>query len=152
MSCIPAEVNFDFSTEEPRFSHNSYNNKYCQYSKSRISAMSTNNQIVVKIRFVAHTMGLDGWDFSRNHWSIFLILQNEAQSVRLNIFLADFTDESATFTVTSHNYIMSASTIIYFDYIPCLGLTVHHILQMIHTKGRHRYRMTSSGKGCRFWV
>ena len=114
--------------------------------------MSANDQIVVKIRVVVHTMGLAGWDKSRNHWSIHLILQGEVSSVRLNMSLANGRDEDGTFSATTHSYVLSDSRLTSFDYGTCAGLTVGHCLQLIHAKGRIRYRMTGSGNGCRFWM
>ncbi|KAJ6117798.1 hypothetical protein N7523_005549 [Penicillium sp. IBT 18751x] len=114
--------------------------------------MSFNNQIVVKFRFVAHTMGLAGWDKSRNHWSIYLILRGNSTSVRLNMSLANGSDEVGTFTANLQTYIVSNSTLTYFDYEPCANLTVGHCLSLIRLKGRERYRMTGSGNGCRYWV
>ncbi|OAX81502.1 hypothetical protein ACJ72_04160 [Emergomyces africanus] len=114
--------------------------------------MNVNDQIVVKVRFVVHTMGLAGWDKSRNHWSIYLILQGETSSVRLNMSLANGGDENGIFSATSHPYALSDSRLTYFDYGTCAGLKVGHCLQLIQAKGRTRYRMTGSGNGCRYWV
>ncbi|KZF19910.1 hypothetical protein L228DRAFT_263242 [Xylona heveae TC161] len=108
--------------------------------------------VVVKVRFVVHTMGLAGWDKSRNHWSIFLVLQGESSSVRLNRSLANGSDENGTFSVTSHPFVLSDSRLTYFDYDTCPGLLVGHCLNLIYTKRRNNYRMTGSGNGCRFWV
>lgn len=66
--------------------------------------MNLNEEIVVRIRFVVHTMGLAGWDKSRNHWSIYLSLRGEAASVRFNMSLASGSHENGTFTVTPHSY------------------------------------------------
>lgn len=107
---------------------------------------------VVKIRFVVHTMGLAGWDTSRNHWSIFLILEGETSSVRLNMSLADGGDENGTLTTSMHPYIQSNSGLMYFDYNACANLTVGRCLGIIQQKGRQRYRMAGSGNGCRYWV
>ncbi|OJD12271.1 hypothetical protein AJ78_07100 [Emergomyces pasteurianus Ep9510] len=114
--------------------------------------MSFNDQIVVKVRFVAHTMGVVGCEKSRNHWSIYLILEGEKSSVRLNMFLADGGHEYGTFSVTQHAYAVSDSMLAYFDYRVCADLKVGHCLQLIQEKGRAGYRMTGSGNGCRHWV
>ena len=107
---------------------------------------------VVKLRFVVHTMGLAGWDKSRNHWSIFLLFEGETSSVRLNMSLAAGSDENGTFSAALHGFILSNSTLMYFDYNACPGLKVGHCINLIRTKHRDRYRMTGSGNGCRFWV
>lgn len=59
--------------------------------------MNPNNEIVVRVRVVVHTMGLAGWDKSRNHWLIYLILRGEATSVRFNMSLASGSHENGTF-------------------------------------------------------
>jgi hypothetical protein len=107
---------------------------------------------VIKARFVVHTIGLAGWNKSRNHWSIYLILAGEISSVRLNMSLASGNDENGTFTTTLHQYALTTSSLRYFDYNVHPGLTVGQYISLIITKERHMYQMTDSGNGCRFWV
>jgi hypothetical protein len=66
--------------------------------------------------------------------------------------LADGNDENGTLEIIAHNYILSASSLTFFDYVPCVGLTVGHCVNLVLAKGRARYKMTESGNGCRFWV
>jgi hypothetical protein len=115
--------------------------------------------VVVRVRIVVHTMGSDGWDEStnqwdksENHWSLYLVLAGETTSVRLNMSLADLSDNDGTFSVTAHQYILSNSSLMHFDYISCNVLTVRHYLNLISGKQRQNYRMTETGNGCRFWM
>ncbi|KKZ62274.1 hypothetical protein EMCG_00441 [[Emmonsia] crescens] len=105
--------------------------------------MNVNDQIVAKVRFVVHTMGLAGWDKSRNHWSIYLILQGETSSVRLNMSLAHGGDENGTFSATSHLFALSDSRITYFDYETCAGLKVLEMAVVIGCKGTVFLDLTS---------
>lgn len=106
--------------------------------------------IVVKIRIVAHTMGMAGWDKSRNHWSIYLILAGEATSVRLNMSLESGGADNGTFSATPYHYVLSSTCLRYFDYSTCNGLSVGQCLNLIYDNHRQNYQMTESGNGCRF--
>jgi hypothetical protein len=117
------------------------------------AAMSTyQNANVVKIRIVVHTLGYAGWDKSRNHWSIYLILPGETASVRFNMSVVQGSDENGTFSATSHAYAVTNSQLTYFDYTATPGLKVGNLINLVYQLHRDRYRMTGSGNGCRFWV
>lgn len=110
------------------------------------------NASVVKMRVVVHTLGYAGWDKSRNHWSIYLILPGETASVRLNMSLARGSDENGTFTVTSHTYTETNSLLTYFDYPASPSVRVGNFINLVYQLNRNKYRMTGSGNGCRFWM
>lgn len=107
---------------------------------------------IVKIRIVVHTMGLQGWEKSRNHWSIYLVEEEENVSVRLNMTLAQGSDDNGTLFVTRHNYTVTNSQLHYFDFTTMSNITVGHIMGLIYQRGRQNYEMTGSGNGCRYWV
>ncbi|KAK2736201.1 hypothetical protein FQN55_001733 [Onygenales sp. PD_40] len=79
--------------------------------------------VVIKVRFVVHNLGLEGWDKSRNHWSIFLILQGGMSSVRLNMSLAHGADENGTFSINIYKYILPHNSLAYIDYDAFPSLT-----------------------------
>lgn len=110
------------------------------------------NANVVKMRVVVHTLGYAGWDKSRNHWSIYLILSGETASVRLNMSLAQGSDENGTFSVTSHAYTETNSLLTYFDYTATPSVKVGNFINLVYHLHRDKYRMTGSGNGCRFWM
>ena len=109
------------------------------------------NETVLTVRVVVHTLGSEGFDKSKNHWSIYLILEGN-RSVRLNMYLADGLHEYGSFSVRPHSYTVTTSCLTYFDYNVREGLTVGGCLDLIYANRRQNYRMTGTGNGCRFWV
>ncbi|EEQ83372.1 hypothetical protein RJZ56_007390 [Blastomyces dermatitidis] len=102
--------------------------------------MNFNDMTVAKVRFVVHTMGK-----SRNHWSIYLILQGETSYVRLNMSLANGGDENGTFSATLHPYALSDSRLTYFDYHTCANPKVLEMAVVIECMGTVFLDMTSQG-------
>lgn len=110
--------------------------------------------VVEKVRVVAHTMGpvTAGGQLSQNHWSIYLLTQGGG-SVRLNMATnPDPREDKGVFTVTRHAYDLTNSAVHCWDFLAIKHFTVGDVLRLIGRKGRQRYRMTSSGVGCRHWM
>ncbi|WPB01335.1 uncharacterized protein RHO25_005959 [Cercospora beticola] len=95
-----------------------------------------------------------GGQLSQNHWSIYLILANGAGSVRFSMTADDRNpkNEQGIFNVTQHNYQVTNSCVQFWDFPTRANLTVGAFLRNIGEHGRQRYRMTSNGTGCRYWV
>lgn len=110
--------------------------------------------VVEKFRVVAHTMGpvTAGGQLSQNHWSIYLLTQGGG-SVRLNMATKpEHQEDKGTFTVTRHAYDLTTSAVCCWDFSAVRHCTVGDVLRLIQRKGRHRYRMTLGGVGCRHWM
>lgn len=56
------------------------------------------------------------------------------------------------FSVTRHQYDLTNSAVRHWDYSARVDVTVGKVLRLLRDKGRLRYRMTSSGVGCRHWL
>ena len=115
---------------------------------------STQNLVVEKVRFVAHTLGpvAPGAQLSQNHWSVYLLVKGGG-SVRLNMATNDRAgDDNGVFTVTRHAYALTTSAVRHFDFAVAKDVTVGRILRLIGEKRRQRYRMTPTGVGCRHWM
>lgn len=106
---------------------------------------------VVQIRVVVHTMGAAGPTTSDNHWSIYLILANNAGSVRINM-RAEYGDSTGILEWTHLAYALTNSAISHWDYPVLSGIEVLHISRTIYNFGRHKYEMSGGGSGCRYWV
>lgn len=96
------------------------------------------------MRIVVHTLGYAGWDKSRNHWSIYLVLPGETACVRLNMPLAQGSDENGTFSVTSHAYTVTNSQPTYFDYTASSGAKIGNFVNLVY----QLRCMTGSGNRC----
>ena len=115
-------------------------------------ATASNDALTVRtIRVVAHTMGpvVPGGQLSQNHWSVYL-LTNDGNSVRLNM-IPQPTNLIGSLNITTHMYTTSESAVRFFDF-PSVEVPVEYILQLIHQKGRERFRFEERGVGCRHWV
>lgn len=110
--------------------------------------------VVEKVRVVAHTMGpvTAGGQLSQNHWSIYLLTQGGG-SVRLNMAAnPQLHEDKGIFTVTRHAYDLTTSAVRCWDFPAVKHFIVGDVLRLIQRKGRHRYRMTTNGVGCRHWM
>ncbi|KAF2421524.1 hypothetical protein EJ08DRAFT_597415, partial [Tothia fuscella] len=89
---------------------------------------------------------------SQNHWTIFLLLSGQG-SVQFNMK----TDTRAgavqgLYEVTRRGYTESRTAVSWWDFKAVDNLLVRHIEHEINTRGWHRYNVTPSGVGCRFWI
>ncbi|MCJ1437624.1 hypothetical protein MMC27_007011 [Xylographa pallens] len=107
---------------------------------------------VEKVRIVVHTTGpwLNG-TMSDNHWSVYLLLREDAGSVRMNM-TAELDDPKGGLVWTSLIYSLTNSAIKNWDYKAVNGIQVAHICRLIEEKGRDNYDMSGGGSGCRWWV
>ncbi|RMZ84962.1 hypothetical protein DV738_g298, partial [Chaetothyriales sp. CBS 135597] len=93
-----------------------------------------------------------GAQLSQNHWSIYLLVV-EGGSVRLNIEADTGPGEDwGVFKISRHLYELTVSNVRYWDFPVASSIAVGKILALIWDKKRHRYRMNSTGVGCRYWV
>lgn len=53
--------------------------------------------------------------------------------------------------VTPHNYVLSNSTLQYWDFPVNDNLTVKHFTDLITDNKRDVYNMSGGGSGCRYW-
>lgn len=122
---------------------------------SRMSSSAALPELVVeKVRVVAHTMGpvAAGAQLSQNHWSIYLTVIGGGY-VQLNMETNTAPGErKGIFKVTRHLYELTTSNVRHWDFSAASNVTVEKILRLIGEKKRNRYRMTSTGVGCRHWV
>ncbi|RDW61107.1 uncharacterized protein DSM5745_10605 [Aspergillus mulundensis] len=114
---------------------------------------SDRSLVVQQVRVVVHTMGyfFDGDTRSGNHASIFLVTGSE-QSIRLNIIKDGPTDTMGTLQIQVCEYVNSTSALRKWDFPAPPSRTVGQFLDLLVSKGRHRYQLARSGVGCRFWV
>ncbi|KLJ11089.1 hypothetical protein EMPG_13609 [Blastomyces silverae] len=120
-------------------------------------------RVVAQVRVVVHTTGKASPTTSDNHWSIYLILQGNAdspqESVRANM-TSDLPHLTGKLVWRSHSFIRPSSALAHWDFetAPVLAkgisrpIQVNDIAALIYTKGRHKYIMSGGGSGCRFWV
>lgn len=106
---------------------------------------------VAQVRVVVHTTGASGPTSSDNHWSIYLVLANNAGSIRINM-RAEYGDPTGILEWTSHAYTVTNSAIKYWDFAAAPGIQVSHISRLVYNLGRHKYDMSGGGSGCRYWV
>jgi len=117
------------------------------------SDLAFDSRVVATTRVVVHNTGWlgPGTSMSDNHWSIYLILANGKDSVRLNM-RADYGDPEGTLECSSHSYTCPTSALRFWDYRLRDNVTVGHIYQLLLCYRRHQYRMSGGGSGCRFWM
>lgn len=110
-------------------------------------------RIVTHHRVATHTMGPMGptSPLSHNHWSIYLLINDGASSVRLNMEAPAgyITGELKT---TSYDYALSNSAIKYWDYATTPSMTVSRFVSLLIQHGRQLYNMSGGGSGCRYWM
>ena len=107
---------------------------------------------VENARVVVHTLG--AWPngtMSDNHWSIYLILKNNAASVRINM-RAELNDPKGILDWSNLGYILSTSAINHWDYSFNSGVTVAKVYNIIMGNHRDQYTMSGGGSGCRWWM
>lgn len=105
---------------------------------------------VTAIRVVIHTTGkfFEGDTRSGNHASIYLLVAGG--SVHINMKKAQAHHTHGTLEINTHNYQVSNSRLRSWDITPITELTVGHVLERVsHRRG---FNLSSSGKGCRYWV
>lgn len=112
-------------------------------------------RVIQKIRLVTHTLGPASPITSDNHWSIFFIIsevENEEDSVRVNMVNPDYDKLTGELQWENHNYVISNSAIRCWD-IPVVtpGLAVAHVVSLFLGMNRHEYDMAGGGSGCRWW-
>ncbi|KAK2793219.1 hypothetical protein FQN52_001867 [Onygenales sp. PD_12] len=121
-------------TDDPRITSVTaipYSNSKCRPSIPSTPHLQPKD-VVIKVRFVVHNLGLEGWDKSRNHWSIFLVLQGGMSSVRLNMMsLAHEADENRTFSLNIYKYILPHNSLAYLDCDAFPSLTVSGFLKTV---------------------
>ena len=106
---------------------------------------------ISQIRVVVHTLGPAGPTISDNHWSIYLVLQNDEGSVRINM-RAEYDDPTGILEWSKQDYVLTNSAVRHWDFPAAQGLKVEHIARLIYGLGRQRYDMSGGGSGCRWWV
>lgn len=114
-------------------------------------AVLQDERTVQHVRVVVHTLGPAGPTISDNHWSIYLILANGQDSVRMNM-RADPGYVNGVLSWTRQQYILTQSAIRHWDIPVAQGVQVRQIAGLIYQQGRQRYDMSGGGSGCRYWV
>lgn len=111
---------------------------------------------VRKIRATIHTVGKVFNDDPRsgNHASVFLLLEDNVSSIRLNMKKSGPTAKKGTLISSFCPYIHSNSSLRDFDLsITKEGLTVYHVMYLlVNVNTRNEYWLSHNGLGCRFWV
>ena len=101
-------------------------------------------------REVAHTLGAIGPTISENHWSLYLILEPQQGSVRINMRAEQgYIDGILDLTVQA--YTETNSRIESWDYPAINEVRVKDIIDTIYRRGRNLYTMSGGGSGCRWW-
>lgn len=119
-------------------------------TKKTPQELARDTRRITKFREVVHTLGAAGPNTSDNHWSLYLVLERDQGSVRVNMRAeAGFIDGILDWTVQA--YTETASRIQYWDYEAGNGARVCDIVDMIYRNGRHLYDMSGGGSGCRWW-
>lgn len=105
---------------------------------------------ITMFREVAHTTGPLGPNISENHWSLYLILEPQQGSVRINM-TAEKGYIDGILEVTVQAYTESNSRVAHWDYPANKEVRVKDIIDKIYKHGRHLYTMSGGGSGCRWW-
>ena len=106
---------------------------------------------VEKVRIVVHSLGAAGPTMSDNHWSIYLLLENNQGSVRINMSARPgFIDGNLLWT--KQVYLLTNSTIRHWDFSTAATFRVCDIAKHIRDTRRFHYDMSGGGSGCRYWV
>jgi hypothetical protein len=115
--------------------------------------LAYDGRFVVTARVVVHNTGWLGpqTSMSDNHWSIYLLLADGKESVRLNM-RANYGDPQGILECSSLSYLYPNSALRSWDYRIQDGVTVGQVYQLLVCYRRHQYRMSGGGSGCRFWV
>lgn len=119
-------------------------------TKKTPQELAQDTRRVTKFREVVHTLGPAGPTTSDNHWSLYLILEPNQGSVRVNMRAEPgYIDGILDWTVQA--YTETTSGIQYWDYTAKNSVRVCDIVDMIYRNGRHLYDMSGGGSGCRWW-
>lgn len=86
-----------------------------------------------------------------NHWVLHLQI-SQTGSVRLDISPTGVSTGAGCLIVRKLDYIVSSNAVKTYDLAVRGGLTVKSILDCLQSEHKDRFRFTSSGQGCRFWV
>lgn len=112
-----------------------------------------NSRIVESVRIIVHTTGI--WPnetMSDNHWSIYLILAKNDDSVHMNM-KAELNDPKDTLEWSPKLlYTLTNSAIKHWDYKVKKGVTIANVYELVIMKRRNHYSMFSGGFGCRYWM
>lgn len=114
--------------------------------------VATDTRKISHIRIVVHDASSRAKSLktTRNHWSIYLILLNQAGTVRVNMTMSESNTEILEWTLLS--YPLSLSKIQDWDFKVVSNITVGKFYKLIHDNGRHRYVMGRQIDGDRFWM
>ena len=111
--------------------------------------LATNYTTQVRVvRVVVHTPPTDD---AYNHWSIYLLLEGEDGSIRINMRAIPRTI-NATVDLSKTSYVFPNSGLAYFDFPTRGRVQVRDLVRLIYRYQRHNYDMTPRGTGCRYWV
>lgn len=115
-------------------------------------SVATDTRVISHIRVVVHDASSHSKSFktTRNHWSIYLILYNQAGTVRVNMTMSEHNTEILEWTLLS--YPLSLSKIQDWDFQVVGNITVSNFYQLMHENGRHRYMMGGRGNDVRSWM
>lgn len=114
--------------------------------------MNNDSRMVMSVRVVVHSTGAWPNLMSDNHWSIYLLLGNDAGSVHMNMIVEDQDDVTGTLKLRSLTYGLTTSQIRYWDFETVTDVTVENIVKIIKKNGRDKYEFSGGGSGCRYWV
>lgn len=117
-------------------------------------ALAQDPRVIRKVRLVTHTLGIASPATSHNHWSIFFIISEQEQeedSVRVNMTAPDYDKLTGDLQWGDHNYVLSNSTIQYWDIPVTSPFTVAQVVSLLFGLNRHDYDMSGGGSGCRWW-
>ena len=106
------------------------------------------------IRVVVHLVSESPTGLAENHVSVFLLIRNTNESVRLNMKSDMEDDDIKGYLVwTKHDYMMSSSALTHKDYELGQWMQVRTLYSWIRYNWfLHRYDFSGGGSGCRFWV
>lgn len=93
--------------------------------------MDGDNRVVMSVRVVVHSMGAWPNQMSDNHWSIYLLLGNDAGSVHLNMTAEDEDDVKGTLKLRSLAYSLTNSQIRYWDFEAAGDVSVGSVVKLI---------------------
>jgi hypothetical protein len=105
---------------------------------------------VREIRVVTYTRGSSGPQTSENHWAILLVL-GAALSIRIDM-TAEFPDPTGHLKWNLQEYVQSWHQLRAWSWAPPMAFRVCDVARLIYDRGRHRFKMSGGGSGCRFWV
>jgi len=116
--------------------------------------VSRDTRIISHIRVVTHDASshTKSPKTTRNHWSIYLILVNQAGTIRVNMTISESNTEILEWTLLS--YPLSLSKIREWNFRTVPDITVANFWKLIHDNGRQRYLMDGGDDRAesRFWI